>query len=74
MLIRRPDDIPSSEITDERLYLDRRRFIGKVALAGAGLAAAATVPGVLSACEARAPEQEPLGVHRLIHLTPARGF
>ena len=31
MLIRRPDDIPSSEITPESVYLDRRRFIGAAA-------------------------------------------
>jgi methionine sulfoxide reductase catalytic subunit len=60
MLIRRPDEIPSSEITDERLYLDRRRFLGRVALTGAGLATAAAIPGVLGACEARAGgQQEP---------------
>jgi len=28
MLIRRPPDIPSSEITPESVYLDRRRFLG----------------------------------------------
>ena len=27
MLIRRPDDIPASEITDRQLYLNRRRFL-----------------------------------------------
>ena len=37
MLIRRGPDIPGSEITDERLYLNRREFMR---LAGAGLAAA----------------------------------
>ncbi|MBV9879701.1 MAG: protein-methionine-sulfoxide reductase catalytic subunit MsrP [Gemmatirosa sp.] len=37
MLIRRPDDVPSAEITPEALYLDRRRFIG----AAAALTAAA---------------------------------
>lgn len=41
MLIRRPPDIPSSEITDESQYWTRRRWlaaagIGGVALAGAG--------------------------------------
>ena len=45
MLIRRPSDIPSSEITPERVYLDRRAFI-----AAAGAAAAAfAVPDVASA-------------------------
>ena len=44
MLIRRPDDIRSSEITPEHVYLDRRRFLGTVA----GAAAGATV---LGACD-----------------------
>ena len=38
MLIRRPDDIPSSEITSEGVYVNRRQFIGMsagVALGGA---------------------------------------
>jgi sulfoxide reductase catalytic subunit YedY len=47
MLIRRPSDIPSSDITPESVYLDRRRFMGSVA-AGA---AAALVPGSIAACE-----------------------
>ncbi len=36
MLIKRPDDIRPSEITDEAIYRDRRRFLGTVA-AGSGL-------------------------------------
>ena len=44
MLIRRPPDIASSEITPEAVYLDRRRFLGLGA--GAVLGAAA-----LSACD-----------------------
>ena len=47
MLIRRPSDIPSSEITPEGVYLDRRRFLG-TAVAGA---AAALIPGTTAACE-----------------------
>src|SRR5262245_25716712 len=38
MLIKRPEDVPSSEITDEKLYMDRRRFL--VAAGGFGAAAA----------------------------------
>ena len=53
MLIRKPDDIPSSEITPESVYLDRRRFlqlgaagaVGATALTPAGLAACATDAG-----------------------------
>ena len=46
MLIRRPDDVRSSEITPEGLYLDRRRF-----LRAAGLVAASAAAGpALAAC------------------------
>jgi sulfoxide reductase catalytic subunit YedY len=40
MLIKKPDDIPSSEITDQKLYLNRREFIraaGGTAVAAAGV-------------------------------------
>lgn len=51
MLIRRPDDIPSSEITPESTYVNRRQFMGAAgALALAGL----TAPAVLGA--SRRPE------------------
>jgi sulfoxide reductase catalytic subunit YedY len=36
MLIRRPADIPSSEITPENAYLRRRKFLEKVGLGGLG--------------------------------------
>jgi methionine sulfoxide reductase catalytic subunit len=35
MLIRKPNDIPSSEITSQSAYLNRRQFIGAAAAAGA---------------------------------------
>ena len=38
MLIRKPDDGPSSEITPERVYFSRREFLGHAT-------AAADVPG-----------------------------
>jgi methionine sulfoxide reductase catalytic subunit len=41
MLIGRPADIPSSEITDERVYLDRRTFLAAAGVIGAGAAALA---------------------------------
>jgi len=50
MLIRRPDDIPTSEITDESLYWTRREW-----LAAAGIGAAAFLPVRPSA---RRPVQE----------------
>src|SRR5687767_12340432 len=40
MLIRKPEDIRSSEITDEATYVGRRKFIGIAAGAGAALVAA----------------------------------
>jgi sulfoxide reductase catalytic subunit YedY len=36
MLIKRPTDIPSSEITPESLYLDRRKFLAMVGVLGTG--------------------------------------
>jgi sulfoxide reductase catalytic subunit YedY len=39
MLIRKPADIPSSEITSKSTYLNRRRFIAGAAVAGAAAAA-----------------------------------
>jgi sulfoxide reductase catalytic subunit YedY len=57
MLIRRPADIASSEITPESVYLDRRRFMSSLA-AGA---AAALAPGSLAAAEnTTAAQQEEL--------------
>ena len=47
MLIRRPDDVKPSEITPERDYLDRRRFLGTAAAAAL---AAAGAPASLAAC------------------------
>ena len=50
MLIRKPADIPSSEITPESVYLRRRELMkGAVALAGAAL-----LPGGVSAAELKA--------------------
>ena len=46
MLIRRPDDIPASEITDEPLYQSRRGFLERTGLALAATAAGTLLPGV----------------------------
>jgi len=46
MIIRRPPDIPSSEITPESVYLNRRTFIAAAAVGAAG---AAFVPRALGA-------------------------
>src|ERR1700741_4503168 len=47
MIIRRPADIPSSEITSERDYVGRRAFIRHASL---GAAALARGPSMLAAC------------------------
>jgi sulfoxide reductase catalytic subunit YedY len=39
MIIRRPPDVPSSEITPESVYFDRRKFIAAAGIGAAGLAA-----------------------------------
>ena len=51
MLIRRPPDVPSSEITDESLYLRRRDFLRTAGLFGAA-AATGLIPGCLRAADA----------------------
>jgi sulfoxide reductase catalytic subunit YedY len=56
MLIRRPDDIPASEITPEAAYRDRRRFLREAGLLG--LAAAALGTPVLAACAGRERQEE----------------
>jgi sulfoxide reductase catalytic subunit YedY len=48
MLIGKPDDIPASEITDERLYLSRRQFMATGSLLGVA-AATGALPGCLEA-------------------------
>ena len=45
MLIRKPADIPSSEITPEGIYLNRRQFIGKAGALGLGVVAAGSLAG-----------------------------
>ena len=42
MLIKKPDDIPSSAITPEQLYVDRRNFLKAAGLLGIGAAALST--------------------------------
>ena len=49
MLIRRPDDIPSSEITPESVYQNRRQFMGT---AGALALGTALTPSALQALAA----------------------
>ena len=59
MIIKRPADIPSSEITPERIYLDRRRFMKEAAKAAAAVAA---TPTVLAACDVPARNRGPAAV------------
>lgn len=45
MLIKKADDIRSSEITPEDMYLNRRQFIGKAGALGLGVVAASSLAG-----------------------------
>ena len=55
MLIRKPDAIESSEITDKKLYLDRRRFIQAASLGAAGIGSGLLLPAMFGTMdEARA--------------------
>ena len=47
MLIKKPDDIKSSDITDKALYLSRREFMGVSALSLGAVAAGLAAPGLL---------------------------
>lgn len=67
MLIRRPPDIPSRDITEERLYRNRREFIRDAA----GVAAAGfVVSSVLAVCARRAEAQGAQGAGPHDPLTP----
>jgi sulfoxide reductase catalytic subunit YedY len=58
MLIRRPPDIPTSEITDEVLYVNRREFMARAGVATAAVAAGTLLPGtLLAACRAPADDK-----------------
>ena len=46
MLIRKPDDIKSSEITDRKLYFNRRQFIRTASLGAAGIGSGLLVPAM----------------------------
>jgi sulfoxide reductase catalytic subunit YedY len=64
MLIKRPADIPSSEITGERLYWSRRRFVQ----AAGALAGAALIPGVpLTTRRFSADEDKPNSYEDITH-------
>ena len=60
MLIGRASDIPSSEITPERLYLGRREFIAAAGLAAASLAVPAAVRALVPAPGRRAAADDKL--------------
>ncbi len=64
MLIRRPPDIPASEITDPETWRSRRRFLA----AGTASLAAALTPGAIAAGPFRAIRKTPWG--RDEELTP----
>ena len=48
MLIRRPPDLSSGDVTDKSVYVNRRRFLGTAGVAVAGVAAGLTLPNAAS--------------------------
>ena len=58
MLIRKPSDIAASEITDERLYLDRRKFLGAAGALGLALATGAAASPLLACAPGDARESD----------------
>jgi len=63
VLIRHPDDMPASAITDERVYESRRRFLGRTGLALAATAAGSLLP---RAALGRGPQDEPTPLEDVI--------
>src|SRR5512135_2488611 len=59
MLIKKPADILSSEITSESLYLNRRKFILGASAAGAALATGVAVRELSSPAAAAASQKLP---------------
>ena len=60
MLIRKPSDIPSSEITSETVYNSRREFMKDAAMGVVGIAAASILPeGLLAAAKGPYDTDEP---------------
>ncbi len=59
MLIGRRPDIPSSEITEERIYVDRRKFLATGSLLGVA-AATGALPGCLKASPSEAEADDKL--------------
>ena len=65
MLIRKPDDIRASEITDEKDYVDRRKFLGRIggvglaALAGSSLLTGSSLLG----CDTSSARADSMDVH-----------
>src|SRR5215470_4890363 len=53
MLIKKPDDIPSSEITPESAYLNRREFLAAAGLTAAGVLASGAVGRAFARSAAR---------------------
>lgn len=58
ILIRRPPDIPTSEITDEGLFWNRRQWIRAAAAAGAAVGAGIALPTLVRGQGARAQDDE----------------
>lgn len=58
MLIKRPDDIPSSEITSESVYLNRRQFVGQAGALAMGALALPSVAGAANRQELKPTSEE----------------
>ena len=55
MLIKKPNDIPSSEITDESIYRNRREFLKQLST----VAGSAAIGSILPACVSAEPSPQP---------------
>jgi sulfoxide reductase catalytic subunit YedY len=64
MLIKRPSDIPSSDITDKKLYFSRREFMGAAATAAAAFGVLAGTNQMLDAAQPAPHGRKLVGVKK----------
>lgn len=64
MLFKKPADIPSSEITPEEVYLNRRKFLAGAALAGAGVLGAYRLKDLLLPANAAQAGEKISGIQK----------
>jgi methionine sulfoxide reductase catalytic subunit len=64
MLINKPQDVRSSEITPKNLYLNRRKFLAGMGIAGAAAASAVSLENLIAPSERAFAEEKIAGIQK----------